>query len=223
MSTLKKRVSSGTRTTPPPSPVSDPSRPAANDPIATRMVNSKIFIARPKKEFATSVGPRPIHPRFIEYSSIFNKGWIASTVPQGPAGKFASIFYWLSIFETLRRRNEARNSFGVSVRAGNWRFRGSRTARYDRGEQYQHQEESGRQDVCAQRLDPAQRNEAGDRCAAAADSTTHESTTESGCGDPATATAGGPSAKRREPGGTEGRYGGFAKRATATGRGDGEE
>src|SRR5271169_2811268 len=54
MSTLKKRVSRGTRTTPPPRPVSDPRSPATKEPAATRIVNSKIFIGPPKKECATS-------------------------------------------------------------------------------------------------------------------------------------------------------------------------
>src|SRR5690242_9825072 len=45
ISTLKIRVSSGTSTTPPPSPVRDPSKPAASDPTQTKTVNSKVFIS----------------------------------------------------------------------------------------------------------------------------------------------------------------------------------
>jgi hypothetical protein len=43
ISTLKTRVSRGTRTTPPPRPVSAPRNPAMNEPRPTRMVNSRLF------------------------------------------------------------------------------------------------------------------------------------------------------------------------------------
>src|SRR5882724_1089612 len=48
MSTLKKIVSRGTRTTPPPSPVREPSSPAITEPIQTNNVNSRIFIHAPR-------------------------------------------------------------------------------------------------------------------------------------------------------------------------------
>src|ERR1700677_2141883 len=43
MSTPNASVSSGTITTPPPSPVTAPSIPASKDPTAMRIVNSKVF------------------------------------------------------------------------------------------------------------------------------------------------------------------------------------
>src|SRR5262252_5822792 len=48
ISTLNTRVKNGTSTTPPPSPVSDPRKPAVNDPIATRAVNSRFVIHPPE-------------------------------------------------------------------------------------------------------------------------------------------------------------------------------
>src|SRR5882724_12759005 len=44
MSTWKNRVRSGTRTTPPPRPVKAPRKPAINEPIPTRKLNSRTFI-----------------------------------------------------------------------------------------------------------------------------------------------------------------------------------
>ena len=44
MSTLKSSVSSGMITTPPPSPVSAPSRPAMTEPAKTARVKSKMII-----------------------------------------------------------------------------------------------------------------------------------------------------------------------------------
>jgi hypothetical protein len=43
MSTPNTSVSSGTITTPPPSPVNDPSIPARKEPKATTSVNSSVF------------------------------------------------------------------------------------------------------------------------------------------------------------------------------------
>src|SRR5580698_261714 len=43
MSTPNTSVSNGTITTPPPSPVNDPSIPARNDPRVTSNVNSSVF------------------------------------------------------------------------------------------------------------------------------------------------------------------------------------
>src|SRR5262249_13983081 len=47
MSTLKPRTSSGTMTTPPPSPVSAPRNPAATDPRQSSSVNSSTVINSP--------------------------------------------------------------------------------------------------------------------------------------------------------------------------------
>src|SRR5579883_1895469 len=49
MSTLNTRASKGTRTTPPPSPVSAPRNPAMNDPSPTRSVNSRLLIPPPHR------------------------------------------------------------------------------------------------------------------------------------------------------------------------------
>src|SRR5579864_1300871 len=56
MSTLNTRASRGTRTTPPPSPVRAPRKPAMNDPSPTRMVNSRLFTLPPKPVCHSRVG-----------------------------------------------------------------------------------------------------------------------------------------------------------------------
>src|SRR5712692_9898938 len=48
MSTLKNNVSSGTRTTPPPNPVSSDLKPAISAPTQTSKVNSTILIQPPE-------------------------------------------------------------------------------------------------------------------------------------------------------------------------------
>src|ERR1700745_100180 len=57
MSTLNTSASSGTKTTPPPSPVRAPRKPAMNDPSPTRMVNSRLFKLPPKPVCHSRVGP----------------------------------------------------------------------------------------------------------------------------------------------------------------------
>src|SRR5437016_8090207 len=56
MSTLNTSASSGTKTTPPPSPVRAPRKPAMNDPSPTRMVNSRLLKLPPKLVCHSRVG-----------------------------------------------------------------------------------------------------------------------------------------------------------------------
>src|ERR1700747_2224543 len=56
MSTLNTSASRGTKTTPPPSPVRAPRKPAMNDPSPTRMVNSRLFKLPPKPVCHSRVG-----------------------------------------------------------------------------------------------------------------------------------------------------------------------
>src|SRR5437868_15134655 len=56
MSTLNTSASSGTKTTPPPSPVRAPRKPAMNDPSPTRMVNSRLLKLPPNLVCHSRVG-----------------------------------------------------------------------------------------------------------------------------------------------------------------------